>query len=269
MPQPPSAPRKPSRQPLRRTASTGPWRFGKIPVIGLVGGIGSGKSTVASFLADLGAHVLDADAIGHALLDQPPTRQAILRRFGPSVLCPDNPDKIHRPALAALVFNHPDQLRDLERILHPRMRLTFEKAIARTLRRHAAPAIVLDAAILFEAGWDDLCDVIWFIDTPRPLRLQRLAASRGWSPQTLQAREAAQWPLDQKKRAASAIIPNTGDTQQLHAHVARLWAGLQKTARRFRALSLTDTPSPDHTPLRAASKRSQPSHRSQRPHRTA
>jgi dephospho-CoA kinase len=225
-----------SRRPLRRAyaRASGPWRFGDIPVIGLIGGIGSGKSSVAALMAERGAHVLDADAIGHAILDQKPAREAVARRFGPEVLNDADPPSVDRAALAALVFDRPAGLRDLERILHPRMRLTFEKAIARTLRRREAQAIVLDAAVLLEAGWDDLCDVVWFVDAPRAARLKRVAASRGWTPETLDARESAQWPLEKKKAAATAVLRNAGTLDQLAEQVDRLWADLRRTGRQFR-----------------------------------
>ena len=217
----------PGRPVRRPRGARGPWQFGPIPVIGLVGGIGAGKSLAAAALAARGAFVIDADTVGHALLEQPPARQRILKRFGEEILGPEpgdgSPRPIDRRALGAIVFDDPSARRDLERILHPRMRRTFERAIARTVRKGRHTAVVLDAAVLFEAGWDDLCDVVFFVDAPRELRLRRLAAARGWTAEALAAREAAQHPLDEKKARADAVLPNTGPPEDLAAAVDRAW----------------------------------------------
>jgi dephospho-CoA kinase len=204
-------------------------------VIGLVGGIGAGKSRVADEMARRGAFVLDADAVGHALLDQPPAREEVLKRFGPEVLDATEAGdgaRIDRKALGALVFADRHALRDLERILHPRMRRTFERAIARTERRGEAKAFVLDAAVLFEAGWDDLCDTVVFVDAPREQRLARLTTARGWSHEFLAAREQAQLPLAEKQRRASAVIANHSSPDHLAAEVERLWIQLTKRPSR-------------------------------------
>src|SRR4051794_41535325 len=132
-----------SRPPRQRTGPArprGPWKHGPIPVLGLIGGIGGGKSRVAAMLAEEGAFVIDADAVGHALLDQRPVRDLVVARFGPQILAPSaddgadalpSPPVIDRRTLGAIVFNQPAALRQLEAILHPRMRRTFERAIAR------------------------------------------------------------------------------------------------------------------------------------------
>jgi dephospho-CoA kinase len=205
-------------------------------VIGVVGGIGAGKSRVALALAARGAFVVDADHVGHALLNQKPARDLVLQRFGPEILLkPDenpepqnNPDEnpepqVDRKALGALVFADETARRDLESILHPRMRATFLRAIDRAMRRPRHSAVVLDAAILFEAGWDDLCDLILFVDAPDALRLSRVQSERGWSQADLQLREAAQWPLDRKRARATRVIPNDGTPEQLDAALSRFW----------------------------------------------
>jgi dephospho-CoA kinase len=208
-----------------RPRVAGPWKHGPIPVIGLIGGIGAGKTRVSALLAEQGAFVIDADAVGHALLDQRPVRDQVVARFGKEILhrTPgDGPEDaaegeasptIDRLALGAIVFADPAALRQLEAILHPKMRRTFERAIARTVRRGRARAVVLDAAILLEAGWDSLCDRILFVDAPRDIRLARLSATRGWSDETLARREAAQWPLDRKRDRADLIVLNNDDTR--------------------------------------------------------
>lgn len=209
----------------------GPWKHGPIPVIGLVGGIGSGKSAVAARLAELGAFVIDADTVGHALLSQRPVLERIVARFGPRVLAPSategEPQAVDRAVLGAIVFADPVALESLETIVHPWMRRTFDKAIARVARRGEAPALVLDAAILYEAGWDTFCDRVLFVDAPRPVRLARLQAQRGWDEPALAAREASQWPLDRKRARADAVLSNAGPLVALADEVDRVWESIR------------------------------------------
>jgi dephospho-CoA kinase len=198
-------------------------------VIGLVGGIGAGKSSAAARLEELGAMVLDADKVGHALLDQRPVRERVVSRFGREVLVQGDAESepvIDRRALGAIVFADPAARKALEAIVHPWMRRTFEKAIARTIRKRAARAVVLDAAVLFEAGWDSLCDRVLFVDAPREQRLARLSAQRGWDVPALDAREKAQWPLAKKRERSDLIALNDGSHDDLRAQVDRAWASL-------------------------------------------
>jgi dephospho-CoA kinase len=230
----------------RRDPAAGPWKHGRIPVLGLIGGIGAGKSRVAALLAERGALVLDADAVGHALLEQRPARDQVIARFGPAIVAPrgdgTGEPAIDRRALGAIVFADPSALRSLENILHPRMRRTFEKAIDRAARRGRATAVVLDAAILLEKGWDSLCDRVIYVDAPRALRLERLAAQRGWTEADLEAREKAQWPADEKRKRAGATVQNDGDLAGLSEAVARVWSDVMKSRpRRERP-----RPSPQH-----------------------
>ncbi|MDR3637260.1 MAG: dephospho-CoA kinase [Isosphaeraceae bacterium] len=224
-------PKRPVRQP-----AVGPWKHGRIPVFGLIGGIGAGKSLVASLLAERGALVLDADAIGHALLDQRPARDQVVARFGAGILAPrsegEEPPAIDRRALGAIVFADPAALRSLENILHPRMRRTFEKAIDRALRRGKATAVVLDAAILLEKGWDTLCDRIIYVDAPHEQRLARLTAQRGWTAADLETRERAQWPAEAKRKRATLTVENDADLSELAGKVARAWSELMASRPR-------------------------------------
>lgn len=208
-----------------------------MPVIGLVGGIGAGKSLVAKALVEHGATLLDADAIGHILLEQSPCRDRVLERFGEAILAPQDEEgvrrQIDRRVLGAIAFSNPGSLRSLEGILHPAMRKTFEKAISREARRARVPALVLDAAILYEAGWDDLCDLVIFVDAPEDQRLGRLAETRGWSAETLAAREKVQGPLEEKRREAGFKIMNDSTPEALRAAVKSLWPSLIARPRRL------------------------------------
>ncbi len=149
----------------------------------------------------------------------------------PACSTPKTRFAVHRKALGAVVFAQPEKLRELERILHPRMRRTFEKAIARTQRKQAATLIVLDAAILFEAGWNDLCDLVAFVDAPREIRLARLGAARGWNEEQLRSREQAQLPPDRKRARADLVIANSGDDDRLQADLDALRRRLQDRPR--------------------------------------
>jgi dephospho-CoA kinase len=197
-------------------------------VIGLIGGIGAGKSRVAAQLAERGAFVVDADAVGHALLNQTPVRARVLARFGTRVVGStgdaESAPTIDRRALGAIVFANPSDLRALEGILHPRMRKTFERAIARAVRKGQAKAVVLDAAVLLEAGWDSLCDLVVYVDAPEGVRLPRLSAQRGWTEAVLRTREAVQWPSERKRRLADAVIVNDSGLEPLGVAVDRFWA---------------------------------------------
>jgi len=211
----------------RPSRPQGPWKNGEIPVIGIIGEIGGGKSQVAAIMAERGALVLDADAVGHALLNQRPVREEVVARFGTVILAPstdpESPPSIDRKTLGSIVFAQPALLGDLETILHPRMRATFERAIARSQRQGKVSAVVLDAAILYEAGWDSLCDLVLYMDAPRRQRLTRLVETRGWTEAMLNARERAQSSAEMKRRQADAVIVNDAGLDRLKAEVNRFW----------------------------------------------
>ncbi|MBV8076351.1 MAG: dephospho-CoA kinase [Planctomycetaceae bacterium] len=220
--------------------STGPWKHGTIPVLGLIGGIGAGKSLVAALLAGRGAAVIDADAVGHDVLKERAVRDQVVARFGEGIVArpgaagegseisseTPEPPPIDRRAVGAIVFADPAALRDLEALVHPPMCRAFERAIDRAVREARAPAVVLDAAVLLEKGWDALCDHVVYVDAPRAQRLARLAAQRGWTEAMLTAREEAQWPAEEKKRRADLIVVNDGGPDALEAAVDGLWSTL-------------------------------------------
>ncbi len=181
------------------------------PVVGLVGGVGSGKSTLTRRAAELfGLVAIDGDAAGHRALADSTVKFHIQRHFGESVLASDG--TIDRAALAALVFGtsseHERNKAMLEQLTHPVICREFHQRIA-SARATAAPAVLLDAAVLLEAGWRDLCDAVLFIDVPDHLRRSRVAA-RGWSEAHWRRREASQLSLAEKRRQADAVIDNSG-----------------------------------------------------------
>ncbi|QDV33099.1 dephospho-CoA kinase [Tautonia plasticadhaerens] len=258
-----------ARRPSGQRRPPGPWKNGPVPVVGLIGGIGSGKSLAASALAAKGATVLDADAIGHALLDQRPARDEVVARFGDDVLAPEPPEggprRVDREALGRIVFDEPTSLKALERILHPRMRKTFEKAINRVARRQEAPMVVLDAAILLEAGWDDLCDAVVFVEAPPAARLARLAASRGWSAEQLSKREQAQLPPARKRERADHVLPNDSTPDALEKRIESLWGRLTRRPAWQPSSDDREGPPPRGAPAAGDADRPGPRQRSPRP----
>ncbi|WP_337176501.1 dephospho-CoA kinase [Paludisphaera sp.] len=193
---------------------------GPIPVVGVIGGIGGGKSSAAAALAARGAVVIDADAVGHETLRRPEVARRVAERFGPAVVAADG--SIDRRALGRVVFADASARRDLESIVHPPMFEEFGRRIAEARALGEAPLIVLDAAILLEAGWDRACDAVVFVDAPREIRLDRVRRGRGWSDEDLSRREAAQWPLDRKKAGAGHVLVNDGDAARLESEIDRL-----------------------------------------------
>lgn len=197
------------------------------PIIGLAGGIGSGKSTVARLLAELGCTVSDSDAAARAALEDPTVRQRIVDQWGDAIL--DNTGRIDRSKLAAIVFNDPTQRRVLESITHPwieaRRREQFAGASA------DAPALVIDAPLLFEAGLDAVCDAVIFVDAPWETRLERVKASRGWDEAELKRREDSQLPLDEKRLRSDDILINNGDVGELAEQVRRTLSRIVETRR--------------------------------------
>ena len=200
---------------------TAPPRAGK-PVVGVVGAIGAGKSVVCRRLADLGARVLDADRTGHETLRLPAVRDALVEKFGAQIL--DGQGGVDRQALGRVVFADAEKRRELEAIVHPVMLEVFRKELEGALSDETVPLVVLDAAILIEAGWDVVCDAIVFVDAPRAVRLERVQRTRGWSEEELTRREAAQLPLEVKKKRALAEIVNDGPVEKVHEAVDRLFA---------------------------------------------
>lgn len=192
-------------------------------VVGLLGGIASGKTLVARQLAEMGACVLDADRAGHEVLEQPDVKRAAAERWGSTILGPDG--RIDRRRLAEIVFaptaEGVAERAFLQQLTHPRIaRRLVEEAKRRA--REGFRVAVLDAPLLLEAGWDKLCDILVFVEAPRPLRLARVQA-RGWSTQEFADRESVQASLDVKRLRAAWVIDNSGSPDQTREQLVRLW----------------------------------------------
>lgn len=195
-------------------------------VIGLCGGIASGKSAVAAELERLGAIVIRADQIGHTVLEEPEVKEKLVERFGASILSPESAS-LSRPAIAAIVFadnpEAPKHLKFLESVTHPPIRKRIFETLAHLRNQDAPPAaIVLDIPLLLESNWQDHCDMVLFVDTPIETRLQR-AHQRGWTKEQYFSRQASQMPLEQKKKLSTDIIENHGTLADLHSGIQSWW----------------------------------------------
>ena len=189
-------------------------------VVGLAGGVGSGKSTVAGIFIKQGAQGIDADALGHRVLDLPRMRAALARDWGTGIL---RRGRVDRAALARLAFRSRNAVARLNRRVHPEILREIRRRIARS-----GGWVVLDAALLFETGADALCDKIVFVSAPRALRARRTRA-RGWGPGELARRERFQFPTAYKKKKADYVIDNTGPKSRTEAQTRKICDELRRS----------------------------------------
>lgn len=190
-----------------------------LPVIGLLGAPGSGKSTIAAMFAELGCAVVDADQLSREAMRDPGVQAELKRWWGPEIVVDGRPD---RARIGQIVFGDPEARRRLEGLIHPfvnRRRREIHAELASD-RSGAVPAVVEDCPLLIEAGLDSGSDYLVFVDTPLEDRQSRVLASRGWSAKTLAQREAAQAPLDTKLAAADYTVLNVGDRDTILGRVA-------------------------------------------------
>ena len=189
-----------------------------IPVVGLVGGVGSGKSFVAAECQRQGCAVVDADAIGHAVLQSCGVRADLVAAFGEGIVIDG---AIDRSALGHIVFSSAEALGQLNAIMHPVMGAEMARQIADYRQAGDVCAIVLDAAVLFEAGWDRQCDAVIFVEAPRAQRVARVAG-RGWDEAELDRREKAQIALDKKRALCDHVLVNHASDSRLSKPVKQL-----------------------------------------------
>ncbi len=198
-------------------------------VLGILGGIASGKSAVGRLLAGRDGVVIDADALAREILESAEVRRAIRARFGPAVAPDGSP--IDRARLGALVFADPSARRDLENLTHPRVRARV-RALLDEARRTGVPRIVLDVPLLLENDAQHAlvreCDVLVFVDADDRAREARARGSRGWAEGEVARREAAQMPLAEKRARADHVLVNRGSLAELERDVAQLLASLTR-----------------------------------------
>jgi dephospho-CoA kinase len=190
-------------------------------VIGLTGGILSGKSTIAQMLADKGAVVIDADKLAHEAY-KPKTKlnQALVDEFGHGIRKADG--SIDRKKLSEIVFDNPETLARLNAIVHPHMREMAQAKIER-FRKKGAPVVVLEAALLIEAKWTDLADEVWVALAPPEVAVTRIKERGGLSEEEAWARVQAQLPAAERAKHADVIINTDCSLPEVRAQIDKLW----------------------------------------------
>jgi dephospho-CoA kinase len=207
-------------------------------VIGLTGGIGSGKSTVAAMLAERGATIIDADAIVREL--QAPGTPLVLKiaeRFGPAVITADG--SLNRQAVADIVFNDSSALEDLNAIVHPAVGVETLARIAAAIEADPDAVIVLDVPLLTEKRRADTQGVI-VVDVAEDVAVSRLIQFRNFSETDARARIAHQATREERRAIADVVVDNSGDREHLETEVARAWEWIKR--RQSELAGVTDTP---------------------------
>jgi dephospho-CoA kinase len=202
----------------------------KVPVIGLVGGIGSGKSRLAKELRKIRhVEIVEGDVAGHEVLQENSVKEKIRSEFGDGVF--DSQGGVDRRRMSELVFGLSPAAQAaksrLEAIVHPRIKEKLADRITAARARPGVELVVLDAAVLLEAGWRCFCDLVIFVDVPEQQRFERVARTRGWTEEEFRAREASQLPLERKRMEADDVIDNS---QSPKFALSQLDAALFKTA---------------------------------------
>jgi dephospho-CoA kinase len=199
-------------------------------VIGLTGGIASGKSVVSRMLAERGALVIDADKVGHeAYAPGSDCYRLVIDAFGADIVASDG--QIDRKALGAKVFGDPEQRKRLEGIVWPWMRATMDGRLQR-LREEGVPVVVLEAAVLIEADWIPIVDQVWLVTVPPEIAKERIMSRNALSAEQAEQRIAAQLTNEERARHAQVIIDNSGTLQDLEQRVGAEWDRLAAAAGR-------------------------------------
>ena len=196
----------------------------KKPIIGLAGGIGAGKSSVARILEALGAVVIDADRLAHEELSNPEVVAELRQWWGERVCTPAG--EVDHQTIAAIVFDNPAELTRLENVLYPRIHHRHQELLAAHAADPNVAAIVLDAPKLFETGLNQLCHTVIFVDADWSVRVRRVADSRGWTEAELARRENLQNPLDSKRANADQVVVNHSSINELWSQVERVFSAV-------------------------------------------
>jgi dephospho-CoA kinase len=194
-----------------------------VKLIGLTGGVGSGKSTVAEMMRELGAEVVDADEATHAVYEPGnPGFNAVVREFGDDYV---DGGRIDRSRLGELVFRDEDARRRLNSIVHPLVRDWMAQRTAEAAER-GAEVVVQDVPLLFENGLERLFSSVVLIYVPEEVQVERLVSGRGFTPERARAMIAAQMPIENKRGLAHHVINNSGTREETQAQVKAVWKQL-------------------------------------------
>jgi dephospho-CoA kinase len=187
------------------------------PIIGIAGGIGSGKSTVAQLFGELGCCVIDSDAMVRSAYKDERVKQQLKKWWGAMLFDPNG--EVDRSAVWRKVQDRPDDLRQLEGLLHPMVNEARERLMKSKADDASIVAFVWDTPLLFETGLNELCDAVVFVEAPAELRQKRVRETRGWGPEQLAQRENLQMPLDNKRRISDHVVVNTADESYARGQV--------------------------------------------------
>ena len=191
-------------------------------VIGVTGGVGTGKSTVARLFGQLGAEVFDADRVVHRLMEPgTPVCKKIRAEFGAGVF--DEDRRINRKRLGQIVFSSRSRLRALNRIVHPAVRRSILEDLRRLRRRRPGAVAVLDIPLLLESGRAYRTDAVVVVTAPRAASARRLKRRSGWTAAELRRRSRFQMPLGRKVKQADFVVKNGGDPASTRRQVVRIW----------------------------------------------
>ncbi len=199
----------------------------RVPVIiGLLGGIASGKSTVAGLLRHLGARVVDADRIAHEILERPEVRRRLAEEFGSAIL--DAGGGVSRRKVGEIVFADDQALSKLNAMVHPLIR----ERISAEIRTATEQLVVLDAPLILEGELERIVDVLVYVQSPESIRRSRAARRSGWTAEEHALRESRQASLEVKRRQAVLVIVNDGSLAELRGSVEKLHGELLAQRKR-------------------------------------
>lgn len=194
------------------------------PIIGLCGGIASGKSTVSRLLQAKGAKSIDSDELARQQLADPDVVNTFRSWWGRQVVTNDG--QIDRRAMADVIFENPEQRKRMESVIYPRIAEKRKQLLADYEADPDVSVIVIDSPLLFETGLNELCDAVVFVDSDERLRRERAMSERGWSGQEWQRREAAQWTVEVKKERSDHVVTNNGELVELQKNIEVLWQAI-------------------------------------------
>jgi dephospho-CoA kinase len=196
----------------------------KKPVIGILGGIGSGKSTASGLFADLGCRVIDADVVAHEVLNEPHVVKSLVQRWGSCIL--DSLGRVNRKKIAAKVFDEPKELNFLNSLIHPRVLERCEVEIQACQTDGNVRGIVLDMPLLMEVGWKKKCDFLVFVDCSEAKKAERIAKNAKFDAEELKKRENFQFSLDKKKEKAHYVVHNNSDKSDMAEQIAQIFSNV-------------------------------------------
>jgi len=191
--------------------------FAGKPIIGIAGGIGSGKSHVARLLGDMGCRVIDSDAQVRQAYRDPAVLSELRGWWGDEVFSPGG--EVDRTAIARKIFSSPADRQRLQQLLHPWVMMARAREMMAAAGDAQVLAFVWDTPLLFETGLNTKCDWVLFVDAELPERLRRVAAQRGWGPEEVARRENLQWPLDKKRQISDYVVSNTANASDLRRQI--------------------------------------------------